>query len=86
MKKIGVTNICLFDNNDKNGESFSDVIGDYIESGFVIVKDVRGESKMQIPCYQTCYDEYNKKYDWIGFFDADEFLEIEEGTIEDFFK
>ena len=83
-KKIGVTNICLFDNNDTNGESFSDVIGDYIGSGFVIVKDVRGMEKMQIPCYQICYNEYNKKYDWIGFFDADEFLEIEEGTIEDF--
>ena len=70
--------------NDTNGESFSDVIGDYIGSGFVIVKDVRGKEKMQIPCYQICYNEYNKKYDWIGFFDADEFLEIEEGTIEDF--
>ena len=57
-KNIGVTNICLYDNNDIDGEHFEDVIGDYIENGFVIVKDVRGESEMQLPCYQNCYDEY----------------------------
>ena len=83
-KNIGITNICLFDNNDIDGEHFEDVIGDYIDSGFVIVKDVRGMEKMQLPCYQMCYNEFNQEYDWIGFFDADEYLEIENGTITDF--
>jgi hypothetical protein len=32
---------------------------------------------MQTKSYQDCYDEYCNKYDWIGFFDADEYLEIE---------
>lgn len=85
-KNIGVTNICLYDNNDIDGEHFEDVIGDYIENGFVIVKDVRGESKMQLPCYQNCYDEYKDVYDWFGFFDADEYLELENGSINDFLK
>lgn len=83
-KNIGVTNICLYDNNDIDGEHFDDVIGDYIDSGFVIVKDIRGMSQMQLPCYQSCYDEYKDVYDWFGFFDADEYLEIENGLINDF--
>jgi hypothetical protein len=41
-KKQGFDNICLLDNNDPDGERFEDVINDYIESGFVILKDVRG--------------------------------------------
>lgn len=85
-KNIGVTNICLYDNNDIDGEHFEDVIGDYIDSGFVIVKDVRGMSQMQLPCYQNCYDEYKDVYDWFGFFDADEYLELENGSINDFLK
>lgn len=83
-KSIGVTNICLYDNNDEDGEVFNDVIGDFIDSGFVIVENLRGLDKMQIPSYQMCYDKYNKDYDWLCFFDADELLEIEDGNISDF--
>lgn len=42
-KSLGFDNICLYDNNDPNGERFEDVIGDYIESGYVIVRDRRGQ-------------------------------------------
>ena len=41
-KKLGFDNICLYDNNDEDGEHFEDVINDYIESGYVILKNVRG--------------------------------------------
>lgn len=87
-KSIGFTNICLYDNNDADGERFEDVISDYIDSGFVIVKDWRGNTdKPQIPAYQSCYDEYNKEYDWIAFFDVDEFLEFDNGKkAKDFFN
>ena len=85
-KKIGFTNICLYDNNDKDGERFEDVIGDYINEGFVIVKDWRGNTnRPQIPAYQSCYDEYGKQYDWIAFFDVDEFLEFDNGKDVDKF-
>ena len=83
-KGIGVTNICLYDNNDIDGETFNEVIDDYIESGFVIIENVRGTEGMQLPCYQHCYDKYKDKYQWIGFFDADEYMEIERGDISDF--
>ena len=76
-KSLGFDNICLYDNNDKDGEHFEDVIKDDIDSGFVILKDVRGMKEAQMPCYTKCYNEYRTKYDWIAFFDIDEFLHID---------
>ena len=76
-KRIGFDNICLYDNNDINGEHFENVIGDYIKSGFVIIKNIRGKKMAQIPSYTECYNEYKDQYDWIAFFDIDEFLYID---------
>lgn len=76
-KELGFTNICLFDNNDKDGEHFEDVIGEEIKSGFVILKDYRGRKICQFDAYEECYYTYNSQYDWIAFFDADEFLELD---------
>ncbi len=78
-KRIGATNICLFDNNDVDGERFEDVIGDYIESGFVILKDYRGRKTCQWAAYEECYDTYKDEYDWFAFFDCDEFLTFKNG-------
>lgn len=85
-KNQGFANVCLFDNNDIDGERFEDVIGDYINDGFVILKSCRGEKVGQIKSYQKCYDEYKNDYDWIGFFDADEYFEAEGGSVEKFFQ
>ena len=71
---IGVDNICLFDNNHDGEEDFHDAIGDYIDSGYVILKDYRNRSKCQLAAYDECYKEYGGTYDWIMFFDSDEFM------------
>jgi len=73
-KKLGITNICLYDNNYDGEEHFEDVIGDYIDSGFVILKDYRNRKVCQLQAYEECYKEYGRKYNWICFFDCDEFL------------
>ena len=73
-KNLGITNIVLYDNNYDGEENFEDVIGDYINSGFVILKDYRNRKKCQLQAYQECYKEFGKKYNWICFFDCDEFL------------
>lgn len=74
-KNIGVDNICLCDNNRGDEERFEDVIGDYIESGFVILKDYRDVlPPCQTDCYTDCYTEYKDEYKWIGFIDIDEFV------------
>ena len=40
-KMAGFTNICLFDNNYDGEDDFKEVIGDYIDEGYVILKDYR---------------------------------------------
>ena len=75
-KNLGITNICLFDNNYDSEENFRDVINDYIENGFVILKDYRNRKVCQLDAYNECYQEYGDKYDWIAFFDIDEFMFI----------
>ena len=74
-KNLGFTNICLYDNNRDNEDDFNTVIGDYIKSGYVILKDYRNiTTPCQFKAYNECYAEYGDKYDWIAFFDIDEFL------------
>lgn len=74
-KNIGFTNICLYDNNRDGEEDFHDVIGDYIDSGYVILKNYRNiTTPCQFKAYDECYAEYGDKYDWIAFFDIDEYL------------
>lgn len=74
--KLGFTNVIIYDNNDPDGEHFEEVIGDYIKSGFAILEDFRGlyPGHSQARAYQAGYDKYGKNYDWIAYFDIDEFL------------
>lgn len=73
-QKLCFDKIFLYDNNDIDGEKFEDVIGDYIQKGFVDIVDFRGRKMCQCDAYQDCYNRHNKEYDWIAFFDCDEFL------------
>jgi len=74
-KSIGFTNICLYDNNRDGEDDFHEVIGDYIDNGYVILKNYRNiTTPCQFKAYDECYAEYGDKYDWIAFFDIDEFL------------
>ena len=78
-KNLGYNNIFIYDNNNKNGENFSDVISDYIQNGFVKIIDYRDRSpdtKPQVDAYRDCYSRNSKLYDWLSFFDMDEFLEL----------
>ena len=73
---MGFDKIIIFDNNDINGERFSDVINEFIKNKTVEIKDLRGLKQVQIPSYNYCYRKYMYLYDWIAFFDFDEFLFI----------
>lgn len=72
--------IIIYDNNEPDGERFEEVINDYIQSQFVKIVDFRGKKAPQLEVYQDCYDRFNKEYDWIAFFDSDEFLTFVDGT------
>lgn len=89
-KKIGYNKIFLYDNNEKYGEHFEEVINDYIKNKFVQLIDFRGirSKHPQHYAYKDCYEKNNKFYNWLSFFDMDEYLEINKkySSIQDFFK
>ena len=75
-KQLGFKKIIIFDNNDIGDEKFEDVLKDYIKDKYVEIIDIRGLESVQIPVFNFCYQRYNKYYDWIAFFDFDEYLFI----------
>jgi L-rhamnose mutarotase len=75
-KKIGYNKIFIYDNNEINDEKFEDVIQDEIDKGFVSIINYRGLKASQGHSYKDCYKNNNKNYDWLSFYDFDEFLEL----------
>lgn len=73
-KLIGVDKIILFDNNNKDGERFEDIIFDYINKGFVNIINYRDCKMCHYQSYEECYDKFKNKYNWFLFFDVDEYL------------
>ena len=86
-KNFGVDKIFLYDNNDKNGEKFEEIIFEYINSGFVELINCRGKKKIQIKTLDDCYQKHYKNYDWLIFYDVDEFLYLKNyNNIKNFLK
>ena len=83
-KKLGYSHIYIYDNNNINDEKFEDVIKEEIDSGFVTIINIRGKIKGQCYAYEDCYEKYDKLYDWLSFFDFDEFLSVKEKNIQKF--
>ena len=75
-KNYGVDKIYLFDNNDIDGERFDNVIGKYIKNKFVEVIDWRGinGNSSYYGIMDSCYQQYHNLYDWLIFYEIDEFL------------
>ena len=77
-KQLGYDHIYLYDNNEPNEERLEDIIKKYIDEGFVTLIDIRGQFQIkkdpQVLSYYDCYEKHNKEYDWLSFFDLDEYL------------
>ena len=73
-RDLGFDRIVICDNNYDGEESFVDVLSGHIENGFVVIEDYRNKSCCQVSCYNEMYRKYRGLYDWIAFFDCDEFL------------
>ena len=73
-QNIGVDKIILYDNNDLNGEIFKEKINKYIIQGFVEMKNWRGKEKVQFKIMNDCYKNKYDKFDWLIFYDIDEFI------------
>ena len=79
-KDLGIKKIILYDNNDLEGENFNDILNDEIIKGFIEIIDYRGKISPQIKVYNDCYENNKNKYDWIAFYDVDEYLYLENYT------
>ena len=75
-KNYGINKIFLYDNNDINGEKFEDVISDYINNSFVEIINIRGNSTPRFAFMNDCYHKNYDKYDWLIFYDVDEFIHL----------
>lgn len=73
---LGFKKIYLYDNNDVDGENPKTVLNDYINKGYVVYHNYRGQKVCQIKAYNDCYLSYSNECDWIAFYDADEFIEL----------
>ena len=89
-KKLGYNHIFIYDNNDINGERMDSIVNnsDFISiinyRGYRNKKDNsqyeayyrNKKDNSQYEAYYDCYKNNNRKYNWLSFFDFDEFLEI----------
>ena len=75
-EKFGVDKIFLYDNNYEDGERFDEVIGDYIDKGFVEIINWRGKKLLQLSSMNDCYKKNYKNYDWLIFYDIDEYINL----------
>ena len=80
---LGFTNIIIADNNHDGEEHFEDVLEDYVNQGSVIILDYRNKVGYQMAAYSEMYEKFKNDYDWIAFFDFDEYLTIKT-NIQDF--
>ena len=77
---LGIKTIFLYDNNDLDGENFEDILDLEIKNGLVIIINYRGFIKPQKKAFDDCYLNNKYNFDWIGFYDVDEYLYIENYT------
>ena len=75
-KKLGFDKIFIYDNNHDGEEYFEDVLQSYIDDGFVEIINYRNLQAAQLMAYNNCYQNHGNEYDWIAFFDFDEFLTL----------
>ena len=73
---IGVNKIIIYDNNEINGEKINEVLDDYIKSNFVTIHNFRGIKNAQMRAYNEMYKKYRFEFDYVMFFDVDEFLNL----------
>ena len=73
---LGYNHIYIYDNNDIEGEKFESILEEEIKNGYVSIIDFRGYRNAHKEAYWDCYERYNRNYQWLSFFDFDEFLEL----------
>ena len=79
-KKYDIDKIFIYDNNEITGEIFDSVLEDYVKNKYIEIINYRGKNKIQIPILNDCYKKHAKEYDWLLFYDMDEFIFLKNYT------
>lgn len=85
-KNLGFDNIIIMDNNYDGEEHFEEVLQDYVDQGFVIIENYRNQVKPQMRGYSQIYAKYKNDYDWIAYYDFDEFLFLNGLTLKEWLE
>ena len=80
---LGFDHIYIYDNNHKGEEHFETVLNDFVAENHVTIIDYRNREKAQRSAYNDAYQRLSAEYDWIAFFDFDEFLFLHTKTAGD---
>lgn len=81
--RTGFDKIIICDNGFGNEESPSMALRGL--ERFVEVQDWRNRKYVQPKCYTECYAKYKNSYDWLAFFDCDEFMMLgQDQTVSEF--
>ena len=83
-KNYSIDKIFIYDNNDVEGERFEYILNNYIKDKFVEIINYRGKNKIQLKYMNDCYQKNYQKYDWLLFYDFDEFIHLKEKNIKHF--
>lgn len=85
-RRLGAAHFYIYDNNDDETTTIKDISA-YPD---VTVIPIRGRASLenihwQVGAYADAYFKFGHAYNWMGFFDIDEFVEIDNnGQLEDF--
>ena len=75
-KNYSIDKIFIYDNNDIEGERFESILNNYIKDKFVEIINYRGKNKIQLKYMNDCYQKNFQKFDWLLFYDMDEFIHL----------
>ena len=79
-QNIGVNKFFLYDNNDENGETFNDLVKEYIDNNTVEIIDWRGKNNENEKMLDDCYKKNYNNYDWLIFYSLDEYIHIKDNN------
>ena len=82
-KNLGFDHIYIADNNRDGEENFKDVLQSDIDENFVTLYDyshLTAFTDLIYTCFTDMYNKLSNEYDWVAFFDMDEFLTLVKDT------
>lgn len=81
--KVGFDKVIIYDNNHRGEEYFETVLQGYIDAGNVEIVPFRDVERAQRDAYNDAYARFSDAFDWLAFFDFDEFLCLPHGRLKE---